>query len=198
MKLLLNNVKMKKLVSLIVVLILITGCERKSGRGRVVSNQISNSEITRANEEILDDCICDDIDCDYCVKVVAITDGDTFRGLTQDKEEVRYRIYGIDAPENKQAFGNRSKQHLSDLIFGKTVGIKLDKIDFFGRPVVWVYTPDGKDVSAEMIMAGMAWHYKKYDKTGLYNILEIGARSEKKGLWIDKNPIPPWDFRKKK
>ena len=63
---------------------------------------------------------------------------------------------------------------------------------------MWVYTPDGKDVSAEMIMAGMAWHYKKYDKTGLYNILEIGARSEKKGLWIDKNPIPPWDFRKKK
>ncbi len=177
---------MRNLLSVLFIFIFFLSCENKSGRNQTYQQTDNNT------------CICEHIDCDYCVKVVAITDGDTFRGLTKDKEEVRYRIYGIDAPENKQAFGNRSKQHLSDLIFGKTVGIKLDKIDFFGRPVVWVYTPDGRDVSAEMIMAGMAWHYKKYDKTELYNILEIGARSEKKGLWIDKNPIPPWDFRKKK
>lgn len=177
---------MKSLLSLLLVFLFFLSCENKSGRNQ--TNQQTNNSI----------CICEHIDCDYCVKVVAITDGDTFKGLTQDKEEVRYRIYGIDAPENKQAFGNKSKQYLSDLIFGKTVGIKLDKIDFYGRPVVWVYTPDGKDVSAAMIMSEMAWHYKKYDKTELYNILEIGARSKNLGLWADKEPIAPWDFRKKK
>ena len=184
---------MKRLLHLFVILTLISGCERKSGRGRIANNE---TKITQ--NEFFGRCICEDIDCDYCVKVVGITDGDTFKGLTHDNEEVKYRIYGIDAPENKQAFGNKSKQYLSDLIYGKTVGIKLDKIDFFGRPVVWVYTPDGKDVSAEMIMSGMAWHFKKYDKTELYSILEIEARYKQKGLWFDKDPVAPWDFRKKK
>ena len=184
---------MKRLLPLFVILILISVYVRKSDDGGI-ANKIT--KITQ--NESFDSCICDDIDCDYCVKVVAITDGDTFRGLTKDKEEIRYRIYGIDAPENNQAFGNRSKQQLSDLIFGKTVGIRLDKIDFFGRPVVWVYTPDGKDVSAEMIRSGMAWHFKKYDKSELYNTLEIEARNKQKGLWFDKNPVPPWDFRRKK
>ena len=182
---------MQKIISLFVILILFTSCESKSGQGRVANNQISNTES-------FDNCICDYIDCDYCVKVVAITDGDTFKGLTQDKEVIRYRIYGIDAPESNQAFGTRSKQYLSDLIFGDRVGIKLDKIDFYGRPVVWVYTSDDKDVSVEMLKAGMAWHFKKYDKSEEYASLENNARLNGIGLWVDKNPIPPWVFRKSK
>ena len=136
---------------------------------------------------------------DYSVLVVGITDGDTFKGLTQDKKEIRFRIYGIDAPERKQAFSNRSKQYLSDLICDKRVGIKVQKkSDGYGRPVVWVYTPDGKDVSAEMIRAGMAWHFKRYDDSESYSGLEQSARNKQIGLWQDKNPIAPWDFRKSK
>ena len=134
---------------------------------------------------------------DYSVLVVAITDGDTFKGLTQDKIEVRFRIYGIDAPEKKQAFSNRSKQYLSDLIYNKRVGIKVQKKnDGYGRPVVWVYTPEGQDVSAEMIRAGMAWHFKRYDNSESYSGLEQSARAKRMGLWQDKNPVAPWDFRK--
>jgi len=133
------------------------------------------------------------------VKVIAIADGDTFHGLTEDKEDIRFRIYGIDAPEKNQAFGNRSKQYLSNLIFGQIVVIKVqNKSDRYGRPIVWVYTPDDKDVSAEMLKAGMAWHYKKYDSTPEYAEYEIEARKAKLGLWVDNNPVAPWDFRKNK
>ena len=135
---------------------------------------------------------------EYSVKVVGVADGDTFTGLTTDNLQVKCRIYGIDAPEKKQAFCNRSKQALSDLIFGEQVYIKIQNKDRWQRAVVWVYTSDGKDISAEMLKAGMAWHYKQYDKSKNYAQLETQARNEKIGLWADKNPVEPWEFRKKK
>jgi len=135
----------------------------------------------------------------YKVKIIKIVDGDTFHGLTKDKEDIRFRIYGIDAPEKKQAYGNKSKQYLSNLIFGKTVKIKVQTpSDRYGRPVVWVYTPGGKDVSAEMLKAGMAWHFKRYDSTPEYARYEKQARKARIGLWADNNPVAPWDFRKSK
>jgi len=141
---------------------------------------------------------------DYFVKVVGITDGDTFQGLTDNKQLLKIRIYGIDAPEKNQAFGTRSKQYLSDLIFGKQVRIQ-PQLTKRGKPkrswnrfVAWVYTSDGKDVSAEMLKAGMAWHFKKYDSTPEYANYEIKARKARVGLWIDQNPIAPWNFRRSK
>ena len=177
---------MKQLLPFLLVFTLLsTTCERQSGT--------ENSEQQTTNT-----CICENDFCDYCVKVVSISDGDTFRGLTEDNKEIKFRIYGIDAPERNQAFGTRSKQHLSDLIFGKTVGIKVQSTDYFGRSVVWVYTSDRKDVSAEMLKAGMVWHFKKYDKSKEYASLEDKARLKHVGLWVDKEPVAPWEFRKKK
>jgi endonuclease YncB( thermonuclease family) len=135
-------------------------------------------------------------DCDYTIKVTAITDGDTFKGLTSDETEMKFRIYGIDAPEKKQPFGNRSKQYLSDLIFGQTVYIKSHGKDRYNRWIAQVYTKEGRDVSAEMLKAGMAWHYKQYDNSERYAKLENISRSKKRGLWKDKTPIPPWKYRK--
>lgn len=136
---------------------------------------------------------------DYFMNVIKISDGDTFTGLTQEKIEIRFRIYGIDAPEKKQPYSNQSQKYLSDLIYGKRVGIKVQKKnDGFGRPVVWVFTPDGKDVSAEMLKAGMAWHFKKYDKSLEYAELENNAKENRVGLWADKSPTAPWDYRKSK
>jgi endonuclease YncB( thermonuclease family) len=138
-------------------------------------------------------------DCNYTVRVTGIMDGDTFKGLTSDSTEIRFRIYGIDAPEKKQAFSNKSKQYLSDLIFGKIVGIKIQKkSDKYRRPVVWVYTAQGQDVGAEMLKAGLAWHFKRFDSSDEYENYELQAQKQKAGLWQDDNPVAPWDFRAKK
>ena len=133
---------------------------------------------------------------EYVVKVVGVADGDTFTGLTADSQQIKCRMYGIDAPEKKQAFGNRSKETLSDLIFGEQVQIKIQNKDRYCRAVVWAYTAEGKDVSAEMLKVGMAWHYKQYSKDEEYAELENQARNGKIGLWTDKNPVAPWEFRK--
>lgn len=136
-------------------------------------------------------------DYDYQVKVVSISDGDTFRGITEDKKEIRFRIHGIDAPERNQPFSRKSQQYLSDLIYNKKVGIIVqNEGDRYGRPVVWVYTPEGKDVSAEMIRAGMAWHYKYHSDDEEYALLEREARNSRVGLWSDPHPLMPSELRK--
>lgn len=175
---------MKRTIALLILCLSITSCQRKSGRNNIQhSRQIETAQ---------------HVGCDYFVKVVAISDGDTFIGLTQDSIEIRFRLQGIDAPEKNQPYSNKSKEKLSELIFGKRVGIKVHtKYDKYGRPVVYVYTPEGLDVSAEMLKSGMAWHFKKYDNSDTYNELENKARYKKIGLWQDDNPISPWDYKKK-
>ena len=133
-------------------------------------------------------------------KVVAVLDGDTIDVLTPVKALVRVRLAGIDAPEKKQAFGNVSKQTLSDLVFSREVVVEWRKKDRYGR-IVGKVLVDGIDMDLKMVTAGMAWHYKQYAKEQSatdresYASAEDAARAKRVGLWRDKDPIPPWMFR---
>jgi micrococcal nuclease len=110
-------------------------------------------------------------------------------------QNYRIRLDKIDAPEQGQAFGARAKQFLSALIFGKQVVVQYEKRDQYDRILGVVYL-DKYDVNLYMVKSGMAWHYKYYDKTAEYAEAEEFAREQKKGLWIDNNPINPYEFRK--
>ena len=131
----------------------------------------------------------------FTVKVVSISDGDTFTAINSDNLQLKIRIWGIDAPEKKQAFGNKSKEFLSSLIFGKTISIDVQSKDRYGRLLAYVYSPEGKDVSLLMIHEGMAWHFTKYDNNVVYEEAQTFAKKAKRGLWVDPSPIAPWDFR---
>jgi endonuclease YncB( thermonuclease family) len=132
-------------------------------------------------------------DTDLRGKVVGVSDGDTITVLV-DKKPIKIRLEGIDAPEAKQSFGNRSKQALSDLVFGKEVRVKKTGEDRFGRSLGFV-SRDGIDINAKMIQDGWAWHYKKYNRDSKLADLELEARVAKRGLWSEANPLAPWDFR---
>mgnify|MGYP003290967622 FL=1 len=134
----------------------------------------------------------------FQVKVVKISDGDTFTAINRDNLQLKFRIWGIDAPEKKQAFGTKSKEHLSSLIFGKTITVDVQKQDGWGRYIAYVFTPENKDVGTEMIKAGMAWQFIEYDQSEKYRAAELQAHKSKKGLWSDSHRIAPWEFRKKK
>lgn len=134
----------------------------------------------------------------FQVKVVRVADGDTFTGLNRDSLQLKFRISGIDAPEKKQAFGTRSRQALSSMIYGKTITVEVKGADRYGRFLAVPYTADGRDVSLEMISSGMAWHYSYFDDNPVYVRAQEKAKAERKGLWQDSNPVAPWDFRKKK
>ena len=131
-------------------------------------------------------------------KVVGIYDGDTITIIDDlDQGKFKIRLYGIDAPEKKQDFGQKAKQHLSSLIFNKVVKIKFTEIDRYGRIVGKIFLND-IEINIEMLKAGLAWHYSRYDQTSTYINAEKQARTEKRGIWSIKNSIPPWEYRKHK
>ena len=141
------------------------------------------------------ECQKNELNPNQTYKVIAILDGDTYDILV-DNQSVRIRIDGIDAPEKGMPYSKVSKNYLSKLCFGKYIKIKKTDEDGRGRWVCRGYTPEGLDISEEMIRAGLAWHYKKYSSDKKLAALEIEARSKKIGLWTEPNPIAPWEIRK--
>ncbi len=129
-------------------------------------------------------------------KVVKVFDGDTFEILLEGNETARVRMEGIDAPEGGMPYYRVSKRFLTDLCAGKIVNIAIKEKDHYGRYVALTYLEDGRELSHEMVRAGLAWHYKQYDNRQSLANLEIEARNEKRGLWKEKNPMPPWIARK--
>ena len=127
-------------------------------------------------------------------KVVRILDGDTVEVMHNNRAE-RIRLNGINCPEKKQSFGQQAKELTSALCFGKNVTVQSFKGDRYGRTIgeLWV---EGQDVNQEIVRRGMAWWYRKYTpKDTVLEKLEQDAKSKQLGLWKDKNPIAPWDFR---
>jgi endonuclease YncB( thermonuclease family) len=136
-------------------------------------------------------------------RVVRVTDGDTIVILDSANAQHKIRLQGIDAPERKQAFGTKSKDHLSDSVAGKFVVVEYEKRDYYKR-ILGKVLLSHQDMNLEQIKAGLAWHYKKYQKEqtpsdrALYSEAEIKAKEAKRGLWHDPEPVPPWEYRKSK
>lgn len=133
-------------------------------------------------------------------QVVGVADGDTITVLDDQRTQHKIRLAGIDAPERAQAFGRRSKETLSALAFGRHVTVEAEKQDRYGRTVGKVII-DGQDANLAMVQAGMAWHYKTYQREQspadriLYADAEQEAREARRGLWRDAAPTAPWDHR---
>lgn len=129
------------------------------------------------------------------LRVVGVHDGDTLTGLDESKTQFKVRLDAIDAPELGQPFGQAAKKALSEKVFGKDVVVIAKTRDKYGRTVGHVLI-DGRDVNLEMLEQGMAWHYTKYDKNVRLSRAEGEARAAQRGLWQDRDPVPPWDWRK--
>ena len=131
--------------------------------------------------------------------VVGVSDGDTIKVMGAHNKQVNIRLYGIDTPERGQAFSKRARQFTSKLVYGKVVEVKVMDTDRYGRTVAMIYV-DKTLLNEELVKAGLAWVYWKYCHHPIcesWKNFQIGARMDKRGLWVDPNPIPPWEFRRK-
>ena len=132
----------------------------------------------------------------FQAKVVGIKDGDTFKVL-YNNSEITIRLNHIDCPEKNQPYGKNAKWKASDLCFGKIVKIVSNgKKDRYKRLIAEVYF-NNININKELVKNGLAWHFKKYSSDVEYAKIERQARKSKVGLWKEKNPIAPWDWRKK-
>jgi endonuclease YncB( thermonuclease family) len=102
--------------------------------------------------------------------VVGVADGDTVTVLDADHQQHKIRVGGVDAPEKAQPYGQRSKQSMSALVFGKEVNVQWNKRDRYRRIVGKVMVapsdcptcPKTLDAGLAQITMGLAWWYEKY------------------------------------
>lgn len=127
--------------------------------------------------------------------VYRITDGDTFRIKTKDTIFIA-RLYAIDCPEKKQAFGEDATRFVTDLILNKEVSYTIKSIDKRYKRLVIDCKIENSSLSELLLINGLAWHYCAYDKSEVLHTLQNIAKSNKFGLWSLENQVEPWIFRK--
>ena len=132
--------------------------------------------------------------------VVGVSDGDTITarcGTPGVYDQIKVRLSAIDAPESKQAFGQRSKQALSALCYMTEATITPKTKDRYGRTVADVQCR-GQDAARHMVAGGWAWYYTRYGK-GYEHLagIEAEARAARRGLWVEPGAVEPWEWRKR-
>jgi endonuclease YncB( thermonuclease family) len=122
--------------------------------------------------------------------------------LDADNRQTRVRLYGIDCPEKGQPYGNRARQAVADAVHRKQVNIHPMGQDRYGRTIAIVAAPGREMLNSWLVKEGLAWVYERYctkaDVCDRLRELEQEARAAKKGLWQDREPVPPWGWRKRK
>lgn len=136
--------------------------------------------------------------------VTAVHDGDTFTCVPVKKthgvykpagEEIKVRLYGVDAPELKQEGGKDAKAFLEDIALKEIVTLE-PKAKSYGRQVCRVYLGGKLDLGAVLVAEGHGWWVEKYaPKEQVYRYLQNHAKAFKHGLWSSKKPQAPWEYR---
>jgi endonuclease YncB( thermonuclease family) len=129
-------------------------------------------------------------------RVTRVIDGDTIEVLVE-KDPVRVRIAGIDTPERGQPWASRSKQALSERVFGKEVRVIEVTVDVYGRTIGEVYA-DNVCVGCGLVRDGNAWVYRRFTDDAVLFQLEDEAREARRGLWglPETERVPPWEWRR--
>ena len=131
---------------------------------------------------------------------VSVADGDTLTVLGGESGTTKVRLYGIDAPERKQRYGEKATEAAAALVLYRNVTLKVMDTDHYGRSVALVTLDNGLDVNEELVKNGHAWVEPRYctlPRCQVWRQYEAEARREGRGLWADNAPEPPWQWRKK-
>ena len=131
--------------------------------------------------------------------ITRIMDGDTVELMANNNQKHIIRLYGIDAPEDKQPFGNEATEFISDMVLDERVWVFKKYRDRYGRWVGVLYV-DSTCVNQELVGAGFAWVYGQYCRDAIckdWKDSERRARDYELGLWSGSNSISPWEYRAK-
>lgn len=129
--------------------------------------------------------------CNTPLRSDRVIDGDTF--VVTDLAVIR--LWGVDAPEMDQPFGQEAKEALIKLLGHRRLTIE-QKGTSFRRLVARVHA-GRQDVALELLKQGLAWHDSRYaPKQDNYARAEAEAKSQRLGVWSDPDAVPPWRWRK--
>ncbi|MGB5199944.1 MAG: thermonuclease family protein [Sedimenticolaceae bacterium] len=128
-------------------------------------------------------------------RVLRIVDGDS---LVLDVQGSQYRIelWGIDAPERNQPWGEAAADQLNRTLTGSFVNVRISKKG--GRIAL-----RGRDVALDLLYDGLAWSVIPESQSPdqaehPYNLAQRQASAARRGLWSDEHPVPPWEWRNRR
>jgi len=129
-------------------------------------------------------------------QVVAVHDGDTLTVQSGDSL-YKVRLSDVDAPEMGQVFGKQARDFTKNMALGRRVQVNIALTDVHDRRVGEVIVEDGWVLNEELVHAGLAWHYRVSPiRNDRLQRLEHYAFTKKLGLWVEQEPLPPWEFRR--
>lgn len=131
--------------------------------------------------------------------VIEVPEGDIVKVLSHQGDTLSVKFKNIECPEIGQSFGDEAKAYTQKISLKKDVSITYTEKDRDLNALGVVLLANGKDIGAQLLAQGLAWHYMKglavSPETQHYLELEQKAKDKKKGLWKEENPIAPWTFR---
>lgn len=107
------------------------------------------------------------------------------------------RLQGIDAPELSQPGGEEARAALASKLAEQPVVVTVHQRDDYGRLLGSVRRADGRDVAAEMLREGQAYHYKHYSRDPHLAVAEREARDTPRGVWAHTQREKPWVYRRR-
>lgn len=144
-------------------------------------------------------------------KIIKVADGDTVTLIDANGLKHKIRLLGIDAPELQQAHGQTAKRWLSDQALNQNLQVEVTDTDRYGRKVGKLLAqeknceskecPYHVDLNLKLIELGHAWWYELYQNNQptndriLYKNAQAQAQQSQTGLWENKEPIAPWEWR---
>ena len=133
------------------------------------------------------------------IKLVSVGDGDTVRVIDKSGTKVTIRLACIDAPETSQgSSGKWSTKTLKGMIQGKSISIKPQAKDRYGRTVGEIYV-GSTNINLEMVRQGAAFAYRQYLKQcdrDAYLNAESMAKRNQQGVWGPYQTQLPWEYRR--
>lgn len=129
------------------------------------------------------------------VEVVEVRDGNTIM-VCLNGLRTQLFLEGIMAPKQGQPYAGSAAEFLSRLVLGQTVTIIPKDRNRWGELVGEVYLANGSNVSHAMLEAGWAWHTGTGEESFGLQQAENEARQGRRGLWAEKDPVPPWSWQR--
>lgn len=127
-------------------------------------------------------------------KAEAPIDGDTLRIRDQNDRVHKVRIQGIESPEDGQPFFKAARDHLGKVTKGRDLEVTEVGKDTAGLTLATIRI-NGQDLRIDILAAGMAWHQRSVVDDPVLEAEERGAKARHVGLWIDADPVAPWEWR---
>ena len=132
--------------------------------------------------------------------VIVVIDGDTVLFKPDHyhpagRAFLKLRLADIDAPEKDQPYGETATRALAEQVLNQRVEVDTLATDVYGRTIARIRM-GGEEVGEDLVQRGFAWAATRSRHASALKAAQRQARRERRGLWQDAAPVPPWVWRR--